>query len=135
MSTMNRKRITKHTPAHFVERLQPLVTFSTSIRAEESFTTDFQTERIPEEFRLVRGSRSVLNSLVDRSDSRKGSTTMADPEGQDPGDAELVFTAHNNHDPRCGRPPRVRNTDNPGLYHGYFVHLRPGDVDRHGLGR
>jgi hypothetical protein len=45
---------------------------------------------------------------------------MADPEGQDPGDAGLVFVAHNNHDPRCGRPPRVRNTDNPGLYHGYF---------------
>ncbi len=45
---------------------------------------------------------------------------MADPEGQDPGDAGLVFVAHNNHDPRCGRPPRVRNTDNPGLYYGYF---------------
>ena len=45
---------------------------------------------------------------------------MADPEGQGPGDAGLVFAAHNNHDPRCGRPPRVRNTDNPGLYHGYF---------------
>lgn len=45
---------------------------------------------------------------------------MAYPEEQDPGDAGLVFTAHNNHDPRYGRPPRVRNTDNPGLYHGYF---------------
>jgi hypothetical protein len=45
---------------------------------------------------------------------------MADPEGKDPGDAGLVFAAHNNHDPRCGRPPRVRNTDNPELYHGYF---------------
>jgi hypothetical protein len=45
---------------------------------------------------------------------------MADPEGQEPGDAGLVFTARNNHDPRCSRPPRVRNTDNPGLYQGYF---------------
>jgi hypothetical protein len=45
---------------------------------------------------------------------------MADPEGQDPGDSGLVFAAHNTHDPRCVRPPRVRNTDNPGLYHGYF---------------
>jgi hypothetical protein len=39
---------------------------------------------------------------------------MADPEGQDPDDAGLVFAAHNNHDERCGRPPRLRNTDNPG---------------------
>jgi hypothetical protein len=45
---------------------------------------------------------------------------MADPEGQDPGDDRLVFAAHNNHDRRCGQPPRVRNTDNPVLYHGYF---------------
>ena len=45
---------------------------------------------------------------------------MADSERQDPGDAGLVFAAHNNHDPRCSRPPRVRNTDNPELYHGYF---------------
>ena len=45
---------------------------------------------------------------------------MTDPEGQDPGDAGLVFLAHNNHDPRCGPPPRRRNIDNPGLYYGYF---------------
>jgi hypothetical protein len=45
---------------------------------------------------------------------------MADPEGLDPGDAGLFFAAHNNHDPRCGRPPRLRNTDNPGPYYGYF---------------
>ena len=45
---------------------------------------------------------------------------MADPEGQDPGDAGLVFAAHNNHDPRCGPPPRLRTTDNVGLYYGYF---------------
>jgi hypothetical protein len=45
---------------------------------------------------------------------------MADPEGHGPGDAGLVFAAHNNHDGRCGRPPRLRNTDNLGLYYGYF---------------
>jgi hypothetical protein len=45
---------------------------------------------------------------------------MADPEGQDPGDAGLVFAGHNHHDPRCGPPPRLRNTDNLGLYYGYF---------------
>jgi hypothetical protein len=45
---------------------------------------------------------------------------MAIPKAHDPGDAGLVFVAHNNHDERCGPPPRLRNTDNPGLYHGYF---------------
>jgi hypothetical protein len=45
---------------------------------------------------------------------------LADPEGQDPGGAGLVFAAHNNHDPRCGTSPHLRNTDNPGLYYGYF---------------
>jgi hypothetical protein len=45
---------------------------------------------------------------------------MAVPEGQDPGGAGLVFAAHNHHDPRCGPPPRLRDTDNPGLYYGYF---------------
>ena len=45
---------------------------------------------------------------------------MVDPEGPDPGDAGLVFAAHNNHDPQCGPPPRLRNTDNLGLYYGYF---------------
>ena len=44
----------------------------------------------------------------------------AEPKGQDPGDAGLVFAASNNHDGRCGSPPRIRNTDNPGLYYGYF---------------
>jgi hypothetical protein len=44
----------------------------------------------------------------------------AKPKDQIPGDAGLVFAAHKIHNPRCGRPPRVRNTDNPGLYHGYF---------------
>jgi hypothetical protein len=45
---------------------------------------------------------------------------MTNLKGQDSGDASLVLVAHNNHDPRCGPPPRLRNTDNPGLYHGYF---------------
>ena len=45
---------------------------------------------------------------------------MADPEGHDAGGAGLVFAAHNNHDERCGRPPQLRNTDNLGLYYGYF---------------
>src|SRR5512135_2810695 len=45
---------------------------------------------------------------------------MAKPKDQDPGDAGLVFAAHNTHDERGGPPPRLRNTDNPGLYHGYF---------------
>ena len=42
---------------------------------------------------------------------------MAELEGQNPGGAGLVFAAHNNHSPQCGLPPRVRNTDNPGLYY------------------
>jgi hypothetical protein len=45
---------------------------------------------------------------------------MADLEEQDPGDAGRIFAAHNRHDPRCGPPPRLRNTDNLGLYYGYF---------------
>jgi hypothetical protein len=45
---------------------------------------------------------------------------MADPERHDPGDAGLVFAAHNNQYERCGPPPRLRNTDNIGLYEGYF---------------
>jgi hypothetical protein len=45
---------------------------------------------------------------------------MAIPKAQGPDDVGLVFAAHNNHDERCGPPPRLRNTDNPGLYYGYF---------------
>jgi hypothetical protein len=45
---------------------------------------------------------------------------MAIPETHDPTDIGLVFVAHNNHDERCGTPPRLRNLDNPGLYYGYF---------------
>ncbi|HEV3121298.1 MAG TPA: hypothetical protein VGY53_05325 [Isosphaeraceae bacterium] len=45
---------------------------------------------------------------------------MANPEGQGPSDAELVFAAHNTHHKSCGIPPRLRNTDNPELYYGYY---------------
>ena len=36
---------------------------------------------------------------------------MAELEGQNPSGAGLVFAAQNNHNPRCGLPPRVHNTD------------------------
>jgi hypothetical protein len=45
---------------------------------------------------------------------------MAKPKDQDAGDAGLVFAAYNTHHERCGAPPRLRNTDNTGLYYGYF---------------
>jgi len=45
---------------------------------------------------------------------------MAKAKAQNPDGAGLVFAAHNNHTPQCGLPPRVRNTDNLGLYYGYF---------------
>ena len=45
---------------------------------------------------------------------------MAKPKDQNPSDAGLVFAACNTHHERCGAPPRLRNTDNPGLYYGYF---------------
>jgi hypothetical protein len=45
---------------------------------------------------------------------------MAIPKAHEPGEVGPVFVAHNSHDEPCGPPPRRRNTDNPGLYHGYF---------------
>jgi hypothetical protein len=45
---------------------------------------------------------------------------MVKRKDQDPGEAGLVFAAYNTHHERCGAPPRLRNTDNPGLYYGYF---------------
>jgi hypothetical protein len=45
---------------------------------------------------------------------------MACPTAHESGDVGLVFVAHNNHDERCGTPPRLRNIDSPGLYYGYF---------------
>jgi hypothetical protein len=45
---------------------------------------------------------------------------MAKPRDHDPGDAWLVFSARNPHHERRGAPPRLHNTDNPGLYYGYL---------------
>lgn len=45
---------------------------------------------------------------------------MAKPTDQNSGDVGLVFSAYNTHHERCGPPPRLRNTDSPGLHHGYF---------------
>jgi len=45
---------------------------------------------------------------------------MAKPNDQDSVGAGLVFAAFNAHHERCGAPPRLRNTDSPGLYYGYF---------------
>ena len=45
---------------------------------------------------------------------------MVKPRDQDHGATGLVFAAYNRHHEQCGAPPRLRNTDNPGLYHGYF---------------
>jgi hypothetical protein len=45
---------------------------------------------------------------------------MAKTKDQDSGDDGLVFAAHNTHHERCGVPPHVRNSGNPGLYYGYF---------------
>src|SRR5436305_13810330 len=50
----------------------------------------------------------------------RGFAMMATPERLSTGDDELIFAAHNTHYQRCGAPPRLRNTDNPGLYYGYF---------------
>jgi len=63
---------------------------------------------------------STLLAPGNRSNSSKGPTAMAIPKGQDSGDTSLVFAAHNTHHERCGPPPRLRNTADPGLYHGYF---------------
>ncbi len=53
-------------------------------------------------------------------ESHKRLKAMVNMKGQDPVDVGLVFAAHNTHHERCGTPPRLRNTDNPGLYYGYF---------------
>jgi hypothetical protein len=42
----------------------------TSICGVEAFTTESERERMPEEFRTVRGDRSVPNPSLDRSDER-----------------------------------------------------------------
>jgi hypothetical protein len=48
---------------------------------------------------------------------------MANPKAEGSSEVRLVFAAQNLHDPRCGRPPRIRNTANPELYYGYFENL------------
>jgi hypothetical protein len=55
-----------------------------------------------------------------RSNSWKGTTAMASLTAHESGDVGLVFVVHNNHDERCGTPPRLRNIDHPGRYYGYF---------------
>jgi hypothetical protein len=57
-----------------------------------------------------------VDAAVDLTDARND----GGPRGNAPGDPGVVFAAHNNHDPRCGRPPRLRNTDAPSFYYGYF---------------
>jgi hypothetical protein len=52
-----------------------------SIRAGEPFTSELESERMPEEFRQVRGGQSAPNPSVDGSDYREGPTLMGDPEG------------------------------------------------------
>jgi hypothetical protein len=50
----------------------------------------------------------------------KGRHRWRPPQGHHPGDLGLVFAARNNHDPRCGPPPRLRYTDNLALHYGCF---------------
>lgn len=45
---------------------------------------------------------------------------MARPKAQESPRADLVFSAYNRHTESCGAPPEIRNTDAPGLYHGYY---------------
>ena len=70
--------------------------------------------------RRLPGSQSGGKVPGSRSNSGKGRTAMLKLKGQDRGDAGLVFAAQNTHDERCGPPPHLRNTANPGLYYGYF---------------
>src|SRR5262249_32873848 len=106
------KRITNHTLPGSAGLSDPLLTFSTPTGPAGPFTTGFEAERIPEAVRLARAAGQG-------STPRKGEPPMEDPQGHQPGDAGLVFAACNNHHERCGRPPRLRNTDNLRLYHGY----------------
>jgi hypothetical protein len=75
-----------------------------SIRAGEPFTFELESERMPEEFRQVRGSRSVPNPSVDRSDYREGLTIMGDPERPPRGAAGARCTNPKNRAKRRRRP-------------------------------
>ena len=57
-----------------------------SVRAGEPFTTEIESERMPEEFRQVPGDRSAPNPSVDGFDYREPPTIMGDPEGSGRGD-------------------------------------------------
>ena len=50
-----------------------------SIRAGEPFTAELESERLPEEFRQVRGGRSAPNTSVDGFDYRERLTILGDP--------------------------------------------------------
>jgi hypothetical protein len=52
--------------------------------------------------------------------TRRPASLECPSQDHDPGDAALVFAAYNTHHERCGAPPRLRNTDNTGLYYGDF---------------
>src|SRR5262245_19319726 len=58
----------------------------TSVRAREPFTTEIESERMPEEFRQVPCDRSAPNPSVDGFDDRERLPIMGDPEGSGRGD-------------------------------------------------
>ena len=57
-----------------------------SVRAGEPFTTEIESERMPEEFRQVPCDRSAPNPSVDGFDYREPPTIRGDPEGSGRGD-------------------------------------------------
>jgi hypothetical protein len=57
-----------------------------SVRAREPFTTEIESERMPEEFRQVPCDRSTPNPSVDGFDYRERLPIMGDPEGSGRGD-------------------------------------------------
>jgi len=58
----------------------------TSVRAREPFTTEIESERMPEEFRQVPCDRSAPNPSVGGFDYRERLPIMGDPEGSGRGD-------------------------------------------------
>jgi hypothetical protein len=57
-----------------------------SIRAGEPFTTEIESERMPEEFQQVPGDRSAPNPSMDDFDYREPPTIIGDPQGSGQGD-------------------------------------------------